>query len=571
MGWFDQKLGLDKIKDLQEAAANLAAKGAELGAQTAGRARDLGGAAFEKSLEIGHATSAKAVEYGSAANSKIPDVFKSVCDAAANVGHRAAETVREFDAVAAKEKVSGYVEMSRDNIVSYFRSTFEVDKSTMEMVEDVRKRLPVPADTVDDIFGQCRDEAVRRAIAVFMLGDIMHDIDHHSATKYDKLSDEYSTFKHLSVADRRHENYVAMREARDQMHYLQAAENGYNRDLPLLKADFDVEHVTSRNEIFGDFLLKIGQTNRQMGDTMNDPRNLIYANDRVNGQKQEMDLWDYTQRFGTPHPTDPNKIIVKIQSTGDQHELDIRDMELAYGRSKEAINEARLVAAKEVAGTVISTGIAMGVQQVVGLIVVETLDIFMDEIKTFASKAKLVNEDGWIQNVKDATARVRERLDQRFEERQIWARARSLGIESGVSGALSVLPQILISLIVKMPAFVLAIIRESTLSTVRCVRILAGDDPHKFESLKVVLLGTATAIAGVYVQRVVSQGVTAVPLLSKFNEQISSVLSGMIVAAVPLTAIYAFDQNKQKLKFLLGNATSRVRGTGEIDQANASM
>ena len=62
-------------------------------------------------------------------------------------------------------------------------------------------------------------------------------------------------------------------------------------------------------------------------------------------------------------------------------------------------------------------------------------------------------------------------------------RARTLGIESGVAGALSVIPQILISMIVKTPAFVLAIIRESTLSVVQCVRILASDDANKLDSV----------------------------------------------------------------------------------------
>jgi hypothetical protein len=33
-----------------------------------------------------------------------------------------------------------------------------------------------------------------------------------------------------------------------------------------------------------------------------------------------------------------------------------------------------------------------------------------------------------------------QRLEQRFEDRQIWERATKLGIESGAAGALSVIP-----------------------------------------------------------------------------------------------------------------------------------
>lgn len=193
----------------------------------------------------------------------------------------------------------------------------------------------------------------------------------------------------------------------------------------------------------------------------------------------------------------------------------------------------------------------MAAQQVVGLIVIETIDIFVDELRDFASNGKLINADGWLQNQKDALTRISQRLEQRFEERQIWARAKELGIESGVAGALSVIPQILISLIMRMPAFVLAMIRESTLSVVRCVRILASSDANKLDSIGIILAGTASTIVGVYVSHVVSKAIMAVPLLKTFDRQVSAVFAGLLVTAVPLTAIYTFDQSKSKLKFML--------------------
>jgi hypothetical protein len=142
--------------------------------------------------------------------------------------------------------------------------------------------------------------------------------------------------------------------------------------------------------------------------------------------------------------------------------------------------------------------------------------------------------------------------EQRFEERQIWERAKELGIESGVAGALSVIPQILISSIVRMPAFVLAMIRESMLSVVRCVRIPASDNANKLGSIDVILAETASAGIGVYVTHVVgNNAVIAVPLLKAFDRQVSEVLAGLLVTAVPLTAIYTFGQNKRKMQFML--------------------
>jgi hypothetical protein len=47
------------------------------------------------------------------------------------------------------------------------------------------------------------------------------------------------------------------------------------------------------------------------------------------------------------------------------------------------------------------------------------------------------------------------------------------------------------------------------------------------------------------VQRVISQGIAAVPLLNKFNTQVSGILSGLMITAIPLAAIYTFEQNKK--------------------------
>ena len=54
---------------------------------------------------------------------------------------------------------------------------------------------------------------------------------------------------------------------------------------------------------------------------------------------------------------------------------------------------------------------------------------------------------------------------------------------------------------------------------------------------------------GVYVANIISKGLAAVPLMDAFNGKVSAVLSGVVVTAVPLTAIYVFEQNKTKLVF----------------------
>ncbi|MGD6735343.1 hypothetical protein ACP5PY_02750 [Photobacterium leiognathi subsp. mandapamensis] len=60
-----------------------------------------------------------------------------------------------------------YWETGTEKINQWARSTFEVDKDTFQMVSDLQGNLPVPAKTSEDIFEQCRNIAIQRAMASF--------------------------------------------------------------------------------------------------------------------------------------------------------------------------------------------------------------------------------------------------------------------------------------------------------------------------------------------------------------------------------------------------------------------
>lgn len=533
MAFLGKNLSIGNLKDKVESVRSKAV-------ETAGSFKDSAGSLGNSAMEAGKDWGAKTIDAG---------------DKATNVAKKMAEdtvsAVQHFDYETSKEKASALVARGLVKTTDYFKKTLEVDKTTMEMVQEIRSQLPTPVSTVQQIFDQCKDDALRRAVSVFMLGPILNNVDNHSALKYDKLSVNWQEFRksneNESLIGSKHKNYAGMKNAiKDEG---MVVENGYNRDDPLIKqkGNIDVEHVTSRKALFSDVLLSIGLTNQELGEVMNDSRNLVYADKKTNSQKNDHDLWKWVDKFKDDYQPDDNKIVITIKSTGEKRILDKRDLKDAYERSKNAVHEARINAGIEVASTVVKSGAGMAMQQVVGLIVIETLDVFMDEIKNF----KIMTEDGFLKEIQGKKERIHSRLNQRFEERQIWARARELGIEAGVSGALSVLPQIIISLFMKMPSFVYTIIRESTLSVVRSVRVLCSNDEGKLDNLKVIMFGTASAITGVYVQRVITTAISGVPLLNRFNSQISSVLSGMVVMAIPLVAIYTFDQNKQKIMLRL--------------------
>jgi len=476
------------------------------------------------------------------------------------------EEVQNFDHTQLKrgefyqERFERYKDLGAQKVSAYFHSTFEVDKSTMDMVEDVRKRLPVPAKTVDDIFEQCKREAMRRAIATFALSSVIQDIDNRSAAKYDNLSESYTQFSdrsgHRMTAD---PNFAAMaNEREDAQRQWTLLEDGYNKSQPLDPYSADVEHVIAKKDYYEDLLIRAGTTDDEFYSLVNASENLVFAESSFNRSLKEVNIYDYLEKRGRPDSVDPDLVHVDItQSDGKIKTVTVskKDIAEAYEQADEKRGEHRLAAAKEVGMTAVKTGATMAAQQVVGLIVLETIDIFVDEIRDLAVKGRIINEDGWLKNVQDTTERIRQRLNERFEERQIWARAKSLGIEAGVAGAVSVIPQILISLILKMPTFVLAMIRECTMSIVRCVRVLSSDGVNKLESIQVILAGTASAIVGLYVSRAISSAIAGVPLLNRFNTQVTEVLTGLVVTAVPLTAIYAFEQNKQKLRFFAANLT----------------
>ncbi|ROU09711.1 hypothetical protein EB837_24150 [Kluyvera ascorbata] len=555
MGLFDKKISLSGMKDkLTDSAASLT---------ESIRSTDVKGT-FE-SLKVTASTV-------SAATTKIAsETYDSGKEKAVNAYDAASHEIKHFNYsnLSSKnfyqEKFSEYAALGAEKVNSAWRSTFEVDKETLQIVEEVRRTLPVPAKTIDDIFEQCRNEALRRAIAAFALGGIMQKLDEHSADKYSNLSENYTQFRKRSgskmtddvnFSDMKDERYRAQQQ-------WTPLEDGYHRASPLDPFSADIEHVVAKKELYDDWLIRLGTTDDQFYSAINASENLVFAESSLNSSMQARNIHDYLKERGRPDADNPNLIHVDIvQKDGlvKTVTVDKNDVDEAYLRAKQKQHEHQRNALKEIGTTVAVTGATMAAQQIIGLIVMETIDIFVDELSDIARKGKIINNDGWLKNIQQRTDNISSRLAERFEERDLWNQARKTGIESGVAGALSVIPQILISLIIKLPGFILALIRECTLSTVRCAKILVGNDENKYDHIKIILAGTASAIVGIYVGRVIGNAIAAVPVLNQFNRQVTDVLTGLMVTAVPLVAIYSFEQNKDKLTFKLGTFWQKKNG-----------
>lgn len=442
-----------------------------------------------------------------------------------------------------------YKDLTTEKISKQFNSTFEVDKDSVEIIESIKKSLPIPAKTADDIFEQCRNEAIRRATASFFLSGMLQNIDDQSAAKYENLSESYKGFSDKvgsGLVD--DPNYSHMKNIRhDARSSFEQLENGYNASDPLYPHDVDIEHTISKKEYYNDILLRAGTTDDELITAINSEENLVFADSALNRSLQDKNIYEYLEYRGIPHPDNPNLIDVEIN--GKTVTVNKSDIKKVVDKSEDNRKSHKVDAVKEIGITAIKTGATLAVQQVVGLIIVETIDIFIDELKIFIQNFNLFSKAGLIDNTKETSERIKLKLEQRFEEKQIWEKAKKLGIESGVAGALSVIPQIIIATILKMPSFVLALVREGTLSLVRSVRVLSSKDPNKLESIGIIMAGTAFGVVGLYLSRVISSGIAGVPILNKFNSQITNVLSGLLITAIPLTAIYVFNQNKSKFMF----------------------
>lgn len=450
-----------------------------------------------------------------------------------------------------------------------FRETFEIDKSAEEIVEGIRKSMPVPASSVNEIFDACKREALQRAMGAFGLSPVMVGLDAGLENKFDDLSMDYAEFRkennlHSSA------NFKAMhRERDDSKEQMLFVDDGYNSGNLLDPRQADIEHVISKNEYFDSFLLRAGTDAEGLIEAMNVSENLIYADKSFNRSKGNTDLLGYMAKHeARVDPDDPNLLHYEIQ--GKDVVINGKDARERYEAAQQEMLKSKTAAAKELGVAMASSGARLAVQQVVGLILVETIDIFVDEIRDMSVNGNLFKSEGLLKQLQSRASGIGSKLKRRFEERDIFARARSLGIESGIAGVLGILPQIFLSILFRMPAFILSIIRECTLSAVRCVRILLTPGVNRYESIKVVMAGTVTAVIGVYVARVISVAVSGVPLLNAFNRQATEVLTGVFVTTIPLSAIYCFEKNKHLLTFRVRESAPAVTADTPAQDADGA-
>mgnify|MGYP000300708850 CR=1 FL=1 len=253
--------------------------------------------AADKSTQTVQSVKQAAFDFDSAAvaesvKTKASDISQIGQTAASDAYEQAKEKIDNIDwdeltdMEAQKANTIRYWETGTEKINQWARSTFEVDKDTFQMVSDLQRSLPVPAKASDDIFEQCRNVAIQRAMASFFLNNTANSIDDYSQAKSENLSENYKEFGgRIGEHNLRnsHENFTAMQDTRNAAKdSFSPLEDGYNKDSTLYAQDSDIEHVIAAKDIYGSTLLKAGTTDKQLLDAINDSGNLIFTNSSVN-------------------------------------------------------------------------------------------------------------------------------------------------------------------------------------------------------------------------------------------------------------------------------------------------
>jgi len=534
--------------------------------------------AKDKSIEYSQRVSDSAVDMYSTTRSTLTDVAESTANSTVvTVAKEKAIAIGDGTKVAyekvsvsissayssSSERAKSYASFSSEKVSAYFSKTMEIDKDTDQVVAEIKDKLPVRPKDVDHIFEQTKQEALRRAVSAFCLAPVVAGLDRSNELKYANLSQSYGEFagdnwlhgnKNFSkLADERFETQERLKKFAGVPGAVEAnrLENGYDpaQGKTLDPFSTDIEHIIPKKEIYQDMILRLATDDGEIIEAMNFSENLIFADQSLNRSKSDLDLVQYIKNRGTRDPDDSDRIMFIVGV--DKKEVWISEKETLakYEKAQEELAALRREAMKEIGLSVASAGARMAAQQVVGLIVTETVDIFVDEIKDVTQSGLITDKKGIMASLDERRMALANKLNARFEERQIMQRAKEAGIEGGIAGVLSSIPQILISMLVKLPALVLSIIRECTLSTVRCVRVMLSNLEDKYEKIGVILFGAATTVIGLYVATTLSKALMSVPLLNLFNHSVADVLSGVLVTAVPLAAIYVFDQNKSKFMF----------------------
>jgi hypothetical protein len=205
-------------------------------------------------------------------------------------------------------------------------------------------------------------------------------------------------------------------------------------------------------------------------------------------------------------------------------------------------------------------GAKMGLQQALGVVLVEFLGAIIGEVKDFYRQG--MREESFVKEVGVRLRRVAKRVAGKWK-------AALTGLSDGsLSGLLSSLVTTLINAFVTTCRRAVRMIREGFNSLVHAVKLLLFR-PEKMTSQQAlheaskILVGAGVLVGGIALEEVVSKQLTLVPGLGVIAEPATAAIVGAVTAIATSFAVYLLDQ----ADFFGVQAEARAKAVGEaLDQ-----
>jgi len=315
------------------------------------------------------------------------------------------------------------------------------------------------------------------------------------------------------------------------------------------------EHITSVSEIEKDsknHLFAVGnnadERSKDRANTSGNKDNLTLIEGGMNSSKNDSDLKEWANsKISKKHVKETEN---PYMTNAEYYELNPELIEREYRKSKEFIQKEQLKKqvikqGKEFVSTGVSEGAKMGIQQAIGLVLVEFFTALFDEIIDIYKNGfdNGFKEDKFLSILASRLRRIGERIASKWKDVAIAFK------DGAISGFISNMITTLTNAFVTTAKRTVRIIREGIFSLYRAVKLLLfppegmtfSDAMH--EAKKLIASGIIISI-GVVIEQYVDAMIKTMAFLEPFADIVTSILIGSITGLTVILVAYYIDKKK---------------------------
>ncbi|MGM0878515.1 MAG: hypothetical protein ACQEWV_28420 [Bacillota bacterium] len=296
----------------------------------------------------------------------------------------------------------------------------------------------------------------------------------------------------------------------------------------------DLDHVISAKSLYDNKKARLYLSSGKIEELATSDENLAYTSSSVNRSKQDKDLLVWQESTASNG----------VGTNAEKYNIDTRSTKKIHKRATKHINAAiRKEEFKRITTTSVNDGFRMGTRKAIGLLLYEFTSSVMEEFKKYFKNFKdFIRKKSVISEFKKTLVRVVKRVTSRTKD------IGKLFVEGFVSGFLSNIITVLINNFITTQRRIVRIIREGFYSIVKAVKLLLFPPENMNrqqllrEVIKLLTLGIVVA-GGILLEMGIEEAISAqFPPLREYANMIASVISGILVGIVCVTAMYLIDR-----------------------------